>query len=200
MSDYKFSSVQRFVVFTVFGPDTKCYLCREPVTLKTMQVDHLIPEHLISHPVRLKELTTELGLPADFDLNSYENWLPSCGPCNNAKRNDVYEPGPMYLALFKRAAYKAEKCRALELHWKCEIRIDKALGYLEAAAENEELELERLMPLLNAFVGSNPALRQEMIAALEGKGDSLSFVQTTTFAIAPKLHVIFGGGSYRVSR
>ncbi|MGQ3280887.1 MAG: HNH endonuclease, partial [Shinella sp.] len=156
MSDYKFSSIQRFVVFTVYGPETKCYLCSEPVTLKTMQVDHIIPEHLLGNATRLAEVVEELALPKSFSINSYENWLPSCGPCNNAKRNNVYRPGGMYLAILKRAEDNAEKCRSLELKWKTKARIDNALSYLEAAAENDELDFSQLGPLIVAFVDANP--------------------------------------------
>lgn len=202
MAEYKFSSVQRFVIFTVYGPETKCYLCNEPVTLKTMQVDHIIPEQLLSHPARLAEVIEELGLSKSFELNSYENWLPSCGPCNNAKRNNVYRPAPMYLGILKRADDNAEKCRNLELKWKTKARIENALFYLEAAAENDELDFSQLEPLISAFVGANPKLLQEMIAGSGSGGDreSLSFIQTTTFAVSPKLSVVFAGGMMRAVR
>ena len=46
---------------------------REPVNLRTMQVDHLIPESLMNDPQRLGEVLASLGRPPDFDLNSYAN-------------------------------------------------------------------------------------------------------------------------------
>lgn len=165
-----------------------------------MQVDHLIPEHLQSQPVRLAEVIKDLALPGDFELNSYENWLPSCGPCNNTKRNDVYRPSPLYLSLLSRAERKADDCRALELSWKTEKKIANALGYLEAAAEEDRLDYGLLQPLIASWVEANPKLLREMIEAAESTSDktTLSFIQTTTFAISPRLSVVFGGGEARI--
>ena len=70
----KFSAAERAAVFTL--PGEKCYLCATPLDLKTMQVDHVIPESLLADAKRLSAAIVSLGRPKDFDVNSFENWLP----------------------------------------------------------------------------------------------------------------------------
>jgi hypothetical protein len=74
-----------------------------------MEVDHIIPETLLEDPARLTEVLAAFGLPNDFDLNSYLNWMPSCRPCNNRKRATVFRPAPIILVELQKAAEKAEK-------------------------------------------------------------------------------------------
>ncbi|WP_157628296.1 HNH endonuclease [Ensifer sp. BR816] len=198
MPRYTFSTVERFAVFKVHGP--KCYMCGEPITLKTMQVDHVIPEHLLSDPNRLAANLTELGLPLDFDLNSYENWLPCCGSCNNEKRGNVYGPVHIHLAYLKRAGAKAADCVALAAEWKVDAEIDKALAYLEAASEKDQLDYAALKPLIVAFAKADPRLFQATVAvALEDvPPTALEFTDAIIFAISPGFAVAYEGETHRL--
>ena len=89
----KFTDAERYAVFTAHGE--QCYLCGEPVDLCAMQVDHVIPESLLGDRALLTEVLKNFGLPENFDLQSFSNWLPACGPCNNEKRSHVFRPTPM---------------------------------------------------------------------------------------------------------
>jgi 5-methylcytosine-specific restriction endonuclease McrA len=89
-----FTPAERYAVFTVHGE--KCYLCHKPINLRTMEVDHLIPESLKDDPVRLAAVLVALGRQLNFNLNTYDNWLPACGRCNNEKRNNIFEPSPTH--------------------------------------------------------------------------------------------------------
>ncbi|MEE1569438.1 MAG: hypothetical protein V1255_05940, partial [Alphaproteobacteria bacterium] len=60
---------QRFAIYVTHGE--RCYLCYAPIDLKTMQVDHIIPESLLKAPEKLAQVLHEFGLPADFNINSY---------------------------------------------------------------------------------------------------------------------------------
>src|SRR5690625_1481713 len=107
MSRYQFNVHQRYAIFTVHGE--RCYLCGRPIDLQTMQVDHIIPETLAENSGKLAATLEALGRPATFNVNSYENWLPSCAPCNNRKRDSVFEPAPIILIELDRAARRAMK-------------------------------------------------------------------------------------------
>jgi 5-methylcytosine-specific restriction endonuclease McrA len=107
MAKHDFSDPERYAVYTVHGE--RCYLCREPIDLFTMEVDHIIPETLLDEPVELAKVLAEFGLPGDFDLESYQNWMPSCRPCNNRKKAMVFRPAPIILVELQKAAEKAGK-------------------------------------------------------------------------------------------
>lgn len=145
MSNYQFTAAQRYAVFTVHGE--RCYLSGCPIDLKTMQVDHVIPESLQDDPERLREVLRVLGRPEGFNLNSYENWLPACGPCNNRKRNRVFSPSPLIQLELDRAEEKASSVRKLAEKVVREREIAAALNTIERAAEQEELSSEALVQL-----------------------------------------------------
>ncbi len=110
-SKYHFSAAERYAVFTVHGEN--CYLCHEPINLKTMEVDHIIPESLLDDPVRLTVILKDLGRPGDFDLNSFANWMPACRSCNGTKRATVFEPSPVVQLVLQNAAGKAARVQSL---------------------------------------------------------------------------------------
>jgi 5-methylcytosine-specific restriction endonuclease McrA len=90
MSNYKFKREERFAVFTIHGQS--CYVCGDPLTMKTVEVDHVVPERLANDPNEFAEARSTLGLDPDFNLNSYENWLPACRLCNGRKGSRVWSP------------------------------------------------------------------------------------------------------------
>ncbi len=111
-SKKRFSASERWAVYSVHGD--KCYLNGEPLTLLTMEIDHIIPESLLADQNRLQSVLREYGLANDFDLNSYENWLPSCSACNRTKRDAVFECTLIVQSHLVRAKHKAEQARAFE--------------------------------------------------------------------------------------
>jgi 5-methylcytosine-specific restriction endonuclease McrA len=108
---YHFSDEERYAVYTVHGE--KCYLNGEPLDLLTMEVDHVIPESLSDDPPKLQEVLAGFGLPKDFDLQSYANWLPACRPCNLKKREIVFQPSPLIQLHLQKAAAKAVRAAQL---------------------------------------------------------------------------------------
>ncbi|WP_210250197.1 hypothetical protein, partial [Microvirga aerophila] len=78
-----------------------------------MQVDHVIPEHLLDHPKELEEVLHQLGRAKTFNVNSYENWLPACGPCNNRKRGSIFSPAPIVIIELDKASQKSSEAAAL---------------------------------------------------------------------------------------
>lgn len=153
MSRYQFSAAERYAVYVTHGE--RCYLCRHPVDLKTMQVDHIIPEHLEDTPAKLAKVKRDLGRPMSFDLNSFENWLPSCGSCNNRKRELVFEPSPLVQVELQRAAARAEDARKTASEVVSRQKVQKALNVLERAHASAELDEDtraQLRPLVEFVV------------------------------------------------
>ena len=145
MSKYKFSDSQRYAVYTVHGE--KCYLCNCPIDLKSMHVDHVLPESLLGYKARLESVINEFGLDKDFEINSYHNWMPSYGPCNLKKLEEVFEPAPIVKIILQRAAKKAAKALELEEKTVSKNAIGRALNTLKRSKEKGELTIEVITEL-----------------------------------------------------
>ena len=60
-----------------------CAYCGEEITVKQMQVDHIIPKRHYSE--KHKCLIVDLREFREYGLNDYQNLNPSCRSCNNRK-------------------------------------------------------------------------------------------------------------------
>jgi len=134
MSRYQFSNVQRYAIFLVHG--RKCYLCEVPLDLTSMEVDHVVPEHLLATPSLFEAAKLALGLPASFDLNSFENWMPACGSCNGKKAALQFQPSLLFQAIVQRLAEKADEARRLCDEVVSNRRVSSALNTLQRAQES----------------------------------------------------------------
>ncbi|WP_199545089.1 HNH endonuclease [Paraburkholderia kururiensis] len=130
----------------------KCYMCRIPLDLTSMVVDHVLPEHLLESPSLLNAAKSALGLPASFDLNSFENWMPACSLCNGKKAALHFEPSLLIQVELQNLAKKADKARRLCDEVVSARQVSIALNVLEQAQESgrsfEESIRERLFVLL----------------------------------------------------
>lgn len=150
MSTYKFSNAQRYSIFVTHG--MKCYLCGVPLDLISMAVDHVLPEHLLATPSLFDAAKSALGLPASFELNSFENWMPACGACNRRKSALQFEPSLLIQVELQHLAKKADKARRLCDEVANTRRVSTALSILEGAQETGKIfdnsTQERLFALL----------------------------------------------------
>ncbi|MDP3224361.1 MAG: hypothetical protein Q8M96_14615 [Rubrivivax sp.] len=130
--------------------------------MQSMQVDHVIPESLLGEPAKLAEALTEFGLPATFDLQSFANWLPSCGSCNNRKRSHVFEPTPLIQLQLAEAKRKAP--RAAELAYKSLSRqsVSRNWNTLLRAFQAGELP-EDIRAAILEFAGELQAAREPAV-------------------------------------
>lgn len=149
MSIYKFSPAERAAIYSTHGE--RCYLCSKPLNLKTMEVDHVIPESLLKKPAELQVALNAFGLPPDFDLNSFANWLPACGPCNGKKNDLVFEPTPIVQVHLQRAIAKAAGAQVLAAETVSERRIASALNILERARDDGKLD-DEVIETLSEFI------------------------------------------------
>ena len=60
-----------------------CAYCGEEITIKQMQVDHIIPKRHYSE--KHKCLIVNHKEFHEYGLNDYQNLNPTCRPCNNRK-------------------------------------------------------------------------------------------------------------------
>jgi 5-methylcytosine-specific restriction endonuclease McrA len=149
MSSYKFSKEERYAVYTVHGE--KCYLCTTPIDLKSMQIDHIIPETLLDDESRLREVIASFGLPNNFDINTSANWLPSCSRCNQRKLDQVFHPSPIIQVELEKAAKKAVDVETLKNKVINRRKVTNALAVLEMADRSGSLTEEdksQLRPLI----------------------------------------------------
>lgn len=142
MSTYKFSANQCFAVFSTHGE--KCYLCGTPIDLKTMEVDHILPESLLRKPKELQAALNAFGLSPNFDINSFANWLPACRPCNGTKKDIVFKSTPIIQVYLQDAIAKAPDAKELAEKTVKKREIAKALNTLERAEEDGMLDAETI--------------------------------------------------------
>jgi hypothetical protein len=83
MSKRKIDAILREALWFAHGK--KCAYTHELVDIGSMHVDHIIPESIVSDPVRMAALSAELSLPLDFDPWGVENLLPTKAATNLQK-------------------------------------------------------------------------------------------------------------------
>ena len=142
MSTYKFSPAERAAVYSTHGE--KCYICGTPINLKTMEVDHILPETLVEKPNELQAALNAFRLPPDFEINSFANWLPACRPCNGTKKYLVFEPTPIIQVHLQRAIAKAPAAKDLAAETVSQRKIANALNVLECAQDDGKLDAKNI--------------------------------------------------------
>lgn len=155
---YSFSVHERWAIFSVYGQH--CYLCRCPIDFRSMEVDHILPEKLLDCPSELQTLLKSFGLPSNFNLNSYGNWLPACRPCNQKKSSTPFEPTPLIQLELQRAKKLASKASAVEDEGVTNKKLSNAFAVIERAAESKHLKPDEVAPLLASYLKANPDLEK----------------------------------------
>lgn len=97
MAEQTFTAAEREAIWRAHGG--KCAYTRELVDISSFHIDHVLPETLGDHPAELQEKLKELGLPADFDIQGWENLLPSRPGANAQKAANVFESAHLHFFL-----------------------------------------------------------------------------------------------------
>lgn len=161
MPKRRFSDTERYAVYIVHGE--KCYICSRPLDLMSVEVDHVVPERLIDHPAELTGALALLGLPETFDIHSYENWMPACGPCNSRKASTPWAPSLLVQQALQRASAKAASARATAQEIVSRRAIANAINALHRAEATGTLtEADKL--LLESLVAFQLAHREPEMA------------------------------------
>lgn len=139
MAGYSFSKAQRYAVYTAHRE--QCWMCDEPLALTECVVDHLLPERL-SGSRELPSALAAFGLGADFKLNSYANWVPAHGRCNEKKGGRTFRPTPLIQNWLELAGERATRAEALELKFRSKRSLAMAIEQVEEANETGSLSEE----------------------------------------------------------
>jgi hypothetical protein len=83
----------------------RCRYCGEALSLRELEIDHIIPTHLREKSEELAKCLTLFGLSSDYDLNSIDNLLPTHGHCNREKRGVLRDEA--FLRHFRELAREA---------------------------------------------------------------------------------------------
>lgn len=190
MSNYRFDTAQRFAVYTAHS--AKCYICERPIDLKSMQIDHVIPEGLPQDPGKFSDAIIALGLPPDFDVNSYENWLPTCPKCNNKKRGHVFRSTLLVQLNIEMARDKANLARSLEKETSSRQAIQRAIAIIDKSIDDSSLHIDDMLPLVEKYLFAN-----DLIMIPKMKDPYLGFMMETRIPLTPGYAVIYVGGMVR---
>jgi len=124
-----------------------CYYCKEPVDYKDIWIDHILPEHLLKTPEKLKQILQEYELDSDFDVEDYCNWIPAHWRCNLEKGGTIFDKGTaryyINIAKGKVTTAQEEEQRVIR-----DLKRGKLLGSLEIALSEGLLSKQALITIL----------------------------------------------------
>jgi hypothetical protein len=134
--------VERIALWMAYS--RKCAYCGEPIQLRDLEIDHIIPESLGDRPQDMDRLKCELGLPSEFVLNSLNNFLPSHARCNLRKTNQVFEPARLRYFL-EVAEKKLDAVRRLIPGLELQDSKERLLGAVQSGLESGNLDFSDLV-------------------------------------------------------
>lgn len=200
MSSYKFNEAQRWAVYSTYGQI--CYMCRRPIDLKNMEVDHVLPEHLLKVPTVLSHTLKQYGLPESHNLNDYGNWLPACYSCNSKKRGNLFDPTPIIQAEIEYARSKADKARIAESGVASDRSLARAISIVIRAEQGLKIESEHIDRLINHLFEHDDDIREKALKSLKSKrqsGNTMAFAITPLqIYFTPFCFVVFEGGHRKI--
>jgi hypothetical protein len=132
--------------------DQRCWLCQEPLRLAEATVDHVLPESLLDDDIARQKILTDYGLPTDFNINGYENWLPCHNHCNQSKSNKAPAFVPGNKMIFDRLKQRAHEGERMARSVSSNVAKDKVFKTIFAALETQTISMRDLDELLHAFI------------------------------------------------
>lgn len=142
MSKRSFKDAERYSVW--LHHEKRCWLCRLPLRLFETTIDHYLPESLLDRPEQFAEIRTQWGLPESFNINGFENWLPSHQHCNQAKGSTEFEFTPAHDIVLRRLLKRAPEVQKTAIAIGANTKKDKVIGYIVAALEKQTVSLDDL--------------------------------------------------------
>jgi hypothetical protein len=146
----RFSYAERYAVW--YCNDERCWWCGQPLRLVETTIDHVLPESLIDDEQKRLAVLTEYGLPKEFNINGYENWLPCHNHCNQSKgsKSPTFVPGNR--AIIDGLKSKAQKVEHIERSVSANAAKDRVFKAVFAGLEQQTITVRDLDELLQAFV------------------------------------------------
>ena len=145
MNKERISYDKRFALWQAHAG--RCPYCGLPVRLLDMQIDHILPECLMSDPEQLARVKREYALENTFDLRDYCNWLPTHPRCNRRK-GTILPDRNVALSFISFARGKVAQARTEEKRYIRTRTADQVVGKLLAAVERGALTKEEVFAAL----------------------------------------------------
>jgi hypothetical protein len=125
----------------------RCVYCMEPLSFRNLEIDHVIPQSLVSNLQERERILGEQGLEADFDILGLTNLVSSCNSCNGKKLAAQFPAGRTAIELLaaKRALTKVE---ALIKKFKAEDNMNKLRLGVVAAVKSGQLTPDEIIESL----------------------------------------------------
>lgn len=138
MSKTRISDTLRLAIYEAY--QGKCFYTGKPVSYIDFEVDHIIPESLVSEMENIKK---RLGLGDDFCINSVENLVPSKPGINLRKNGELFSDNTLLLYLEQT---KAKKKTVIALRDKYEKQRKLGNGYkaIDKMLANGSLSIEEV--------------------------------------------------------
>jgi len=153
MNKRKFTAIERFAIWKCH--EERCWLCTEPLSYKETSIDHFFPENLLEDDKKRLTMLHEYGLvDENFNINGFENWLPSHIACNQRKATKTlnFMPGNSIVLdnLIKKSAKVRETVKKLSDNKKK----DKIFASLLIAIEIETITFGDLLEFIKPISDS----------------------------------------------
>jgi hypothetical protein len=133
------SSAERYAVW--LHHEKRCWLCLEPLRLEETTIDHFLPESLLHRPEQLATICAQWGLPKNFNINGFENWLPSHQHCNQKKGATNFKFTPAHGLIVAKLLRRAPQVRKTASAIGADINRDKLIGSILAALEKRTIDV-----------------------------------------------------------
>ena len=150
MKRQTFSPIERLVIWEAHGG--RCFLCKRPVRLAELSIDHFFPRYLADYPARLARIQEKYALGSDFRLHDYMNCVPSHARCNVRKGNLIPRYSEALAWDLKKAntlSHVARKMHDGLVSWASH---DKGLQRVLAGAKNRSITTSALHALIRRMI------------------------------------------------
>lgn len=138
MSKTKIEDALRLAIYEAYKG--RCFYTGKPVSYIDFEVDHVIPESLVSEIETIKE---RLGLGDDFDINSVENLVPSRPGVNLRKNGQLFADNTLLL-YFEQTKAKKETVIALRDKYEKQRRLGNGYKAIDRMLANGSLSIEEV--------------------------------------------------------
>ncbi len=150
MNKRSFSMAERYAVW--LHNEKRCWLCTEPLRFFETTIDHVLPESLLGDADRLAHTLAQYGLPKDFQINGFANWLPCHQRCNQRKGTRMFRFVPENSFILERLLRVAPIVERAAKNVGTNAEKDRLIGSLSAALERKTISWEELQELIGPAV------------------------------------------------
>jgi hypothetical protein len=149
MKKHKFTSTERFAIWRAYSE--KCFYCEQPLALTEVNIDHILPEHILDDPQQLEAIKSKYGLGMDFSINDYCNWVPAHQGCNRRKGTTLYSASPAFIMILENAKRKGKQAKKEADRLTKNKKAGDILGKLGIALQGGIISTDEVEEFLNSI-------------------------------------------------